>query len=79
MPRLKNLIERAYREGEKMGISVWGVDQAGPFQTIPYPGSGWELQGKPACQPHQHLRKWHGKAHEPVPSGYGRGSGQRSA
>jgi hypothetical protein len=50
------LIERAYREGEKMGISVWGLDQAGPFQTIPYPGSSWEAQGKPACQPHQHLR-----------------------
>jgi hypothetical protein len=56
MPRLKNLIERAYREGEKMGISVWGVDQAGPFQTMPYPGSSWEPQGKPARQPHQHLR-----------------------
>jgi len=39
-----------------MGISVWGLDQAGPFQTIPYPGSSWELQGKPARQPHQHLR-----------------------
>jgi hypothetical protein len=39
-----------------MGISVWGVDQAGPLQTVPYPGSSWELQGKPACQPHQHLR-----------------------
>jgi DDE superfamily endonuclease len=50
------LIERAYREGEKLGLSVWGLDQAGPFQTIPYPGSSWEVQGKPACQPHQHLR-----------------------
>ena len=57
MSRLKNLIERAYREGEKkMGISVWGVDQAGPFQTAPYPGASWEPQGKPARQPHQHLR-----------------------
>jgi hypothetical protein len=50
------LIERAYREGEKMGISVWGLDQADPFRTMPYPGTSWELQGKPACQPHQHLR-----------------------
>ena len=41
---------------EKMGISVWGLDQAGPFWTMPYPGTSWELQGKPACQPHQHLR-----------------------
>ena len=43
---------RLHREGEKkMGISVWGVDQAGPFQTMPYPGSSWEPQGKPARQP----------------------------
>jgi hypothetical protein len=56
MERLKNLIERAYREAEMMGISVWGLDQAGPFQTIPYPGSSWQLQGEPARQPHQHLR-----------------------
>jgi hypothetical protein len=39
-----------------MGISVWGLDQADPFRTMPYPGTSWELQGKPACQPHQHLR-----------------------
>jgi hypothetical protein len=58
MRRLKNLIERAYREGEKhLGLSVWGTDQAGPFQTIPYPGSSWQPQGKPARQPHQHIRK----------------------
>jgi hypothetical protein len=50
------LIERAYREGEKLGLSVWGLDQAGPFQTMPYPGTSWEMQGKPARQPHQHLR-----------------------
>src|SRR3954467_11577980 len=57
MRRLKNLIERAYREGEKLlGLSVWGTDQAGPFQTIPYPGSSWQPQGKPARQPHQHIR-----------------------
>ena len=57
MRRLKNLIERAYREGEKlMGLSVWGTDQAGPFQTIPYPGSSWQPQGEPARRPHQHIR-----------------------
>jgi DDE superfamily endonuclease len=57
MRRLKNLIERAYREGEKLlGLSVWGTDQAGPFQTIPYPGGSWQPQGKPARQPHQHIR-----------------------
>lgn len=57
MQRLKNLIERAYREGEKLlGLSVWGTDQAGPFQTIPYPGASWRMEGKPARQPHQHIR-----------------------
>ncbi len=51
------MIERAYREGEKLlGLSVWGTDQAGPFQTIPYPGSSWRMEGKPASQPHQHIR-----------------------
>ena len=51
------MIERAYREGEKLlGLSVWGTDQAGPFQTIPYPGSSWRMEGKPARQPHQHIR-----------------------
>lgn len=51
------MIERAYREGEKLlGLSVWGTDQAGPFQTIPYPGSSWEIEGQPARQPHQHIR-----------------------
>ncbi len=51
------MIERAYREGEKkLGLAVWGLDQAGPFQTIPYPGESWEPQGKAACQPHQYIR-----------------------
>jgi hypothetical protein len=39
-----------------LGLAVWGLDQAGPFQTIPYPGASWEPQGKPARQPHQHIR-----------------------
>jgi hypothetical protein len=39
-----------------MGIPVWGLDQAGPFQTMPYPGSSCKTQGKPARQPHHHLR-----------------------
>lgn len=55
--RLKSLIERAYGEGGKlMGLSVWGADQAGPFQTAPYPGASWEMEGKPARQPHQRIR-----------------------
>jgi hypothetical protein len=51
------LIERAYQEGEKkLGLAVWGTDQAGPFQTRPYPASSWEPEGKPARLPHQYFR-----------------------
>lgn len=39
-----------------MGLSVWCCDQAGPFQTIPCPGTRWRPEGKPACQPHEYLR-----------------------
>lgn len=31
----KELIETAYREGEKMGLAVWVEDEAGPYQTYP--------------------------------------------
>src|SRR5262249_48880453 len=46
----------AYLLGEQMGLSVWTTDQAGPFQTIPYPGVCWQPEGKPACQPHEYIR-----------------------
>ena len=39
-----------------MGLSVWCTDQAGPFQTVPYPGISWEPEGKPATQPHEYIR-----------------------
>jgi hypothetical protein len=35
---------------------VWCCDQAGPFQTVPYPGQGWWPQGRPARQPHEYVR-----------------------
>lgn len=31
-------------------------DEAGPFQTVPYPGTSWQPQGHPARQPHEYLR-----------------------
>jgi transposase len=34
----KNLIENAYRLGEKVSLAVWIEDEAGPYQTLPYPG-----------------------------------------
>lgn len=55
--RLRYSIEQAYRESEKLlGLSVWSVDQADPYQTIPYPGASWQMEGGPARQPHQHIR-----------------------
>jgi DDE superfamily endonuclease len=52
----KKLIEDAYLLGEGLGLSVWCCDQAGPFQTVPYPGQGWRPQGQPARQPHEYVR-----------------------
>ena len=52
----EKLIEDAYRTGEAMGLPVWCTDQAGPFQTVPYPGRAWEPEGEPARQPHEYLR-----------------------
>jgi len=56
------LIEAAYRTGEAMGLPVWCTDQAGPYQTIPYPGQGWRPVGDPARQPHEYLREGTAKA-----------------
>ena len=39
-----------------MGLSVWCTDQAGPFQTVPYPGQSWRPEGEPMRQPHEYLR-----------------------
>ena len=50
------MIEDAYLLGEQMGLSVWCTDQAGPFQTVAYPGVCWQPEGKPACQPHEYIR-----------------------
>lgn len=50
------MIERAYRAGEALGLQVWGEDEAGPYQAIPQPGSSWQPEGKPACQPHEYVR-----------------------
>ena len=50
------MIEDAYLAGEAMGLPVWCTDQAGPFQTVPHPGSSWRPEGEPARQPHEYLR-----------------------
>ncbi len=35
---------------------MWNEDEAGPFQTIPYPGSCWQPEGRPARYPHEYIR-----------------------
>lgn len=35
---------------------MWTQDEAGPFQTVPYPGGSWEAGGQPARQPHEYVR-----------------------
>src|SRR4051812_42793517 len=39
-----------------MGLAVWCTDQAGPFQAVPQPGQSWCPEGRPARQPHEHVR-----------------------
>jgi hypothetical protein len=53
MPYPKKLIEAAYGQNEFL---VWAEDEAGPFQTVPYPGRQWRLVGDPARYPHEYLR-----------------------
>jgi len=50
------LIERAYTVGEQMGLMVWTQDEAGPFQTVPFPGNSWQEDGQPRRQPHEYVR-----------------------
>jgi transposase len=50
------LIEEAYVLGERLGLSVWCCDEAGPFQAVPHPGQSWQPQGEPARQPHEYIR-----------------------
>jgi hypothetical protein len=50
------LIEDAYTTGEATGLTVWCEDEAGPFQTVPYPGQSWQPVGEPARVPHEYVR-----------------------
>ena len=54
--RKKNLIERAYREGEPLGLAVWTQDEAGPYPTRPMPGQSWAERGQAQRQPHEYVR-----------------------
>jgi hypothetical protein len=37
-------------------LALWNQDEAGPYQTIPYPGKSWEPESHPELQPHEYLR-----------------------
>jgi hypothetical protein len=50
------LIEKAYQTGGKLGLAVWTQDEAGPYQTLPYPGASWQPVGQPEHQPHEYIR-----------------------
>lgn len=35
---------------------MWTEDEAGPYQTVPYPGEHWHPDGAPVHQPHEYVR-----------------------
>jgi hypothetical protein len=50
------LIEQAHKIAEKLGLAVWNEDEAGPYQTKPYPGSSWQPAGEPERLSHEYFR-----------------------
>lgn len=38
-------------------MAVLCQDEAGPFQTVPYPGTSWAPQAHPTRQPHEYVRR----------------------
>ena len=47
------MIEAAYRQAV---LPVWTEDEAGPCQTLPYPGHHWHPVGTPVRYPHEYVR-----------------------
>jgi hypothetical protein len=37
-------------------LALWCQDEAGPYQTVPYPGASWQPVGEPARQAHEYVR-----------------------
>jgi len=54
MGQRKKLIEAAYTQDL---LPVWTEDEAGPYQTLPYPGAHWHPTGKPVRYPHEYVRE----------------------
>jgi len=40
----------------QLGLAVWDPDEAGPYQTKPYPGASWQPSGPPSRQAHAYIR-----------------------
>ena len=36
---------------------MWTEDEAGPYQTVPYPGASWQPIGEPKRRPHEYVRQ----------------------
>jgi hypothetical protein len=47
------LIEAAYTQAL---LPVWTEDEAGPYQTLPYPGFHWHPAGEPVRYAHEYIR-----------------------
>lgn len=47
------MIQAAYTQ---TALPVWTEDEAGPYQTVPYPGHHWQPAGQPVRLPHEYLR-----------------------
>ena len=47
------MIEAAYTQAR---LPVWTEDEAGPYQTLPYPGHRWHPGGEPLHYPHEYVR-----------------------
>ena len=50
------MIEDAYAEAAELGLALWTEDEAGPYQTAPYPGESWYEGNQPVCLPHEYVR-----------------------
>jgi hypothetical protein len=48
------LIEAAYAQE---ALPVWTEDEAGPYQTLPSPGTHWQPLGLPTRYPHRYVRR----------------------
>jgi hypothetical protein len=41
---------------EALGLPLWCMDEAGPYQAIPQPGASWCPVGQPGRHPHEYIR-----------------------